>query len=55
VIPCASARIDLGPGAKCQTGTAVETFLTMSQGGRCDIARQVTMVDNAATTSKPMS
>jgi hypothetical protein len=47
VMPCASARIDLGPGAKCQTGTPVETFLTMSQSGRCDIARQVTMVDNA--------
>jgi hypothetical protein len=47
VIPCAGARIDLGPGAKCQTGTPVETFLTMSQGGRCDIARQVAMIDNA--------
>jgi hypothetical protein len=47
VIPCAAARIDLGPGAKCQTGTQVETFLTMSQGGRCDIARQVTMINNA--------
>ena len=47
VIPCGSARIDLGPGAKCQTGTQVETFLTMSQGGRCDIARQVAMIDNA--------
>ena len=40
VIPCTGARIDLGQGAKCQTGTQVETFLTMSQGGRCDIARQ---------------
>jgi hypothetical protein len=47
VIPCASSRIDLGPGSKCQTGTQIETFLTMSQGGRCDIARQVAMVDNA--------
>jgi hypothetical protein len=47
VIPCANARIDLGPGAKCQTGTQIETFLTMSQSGRCDIARQVTMVSNA--------
>jgi hypothetical protein len=47
VIPCANARIDLGPGAKCQSGTPVETFLTMSQAGRCDIARQVTMVNNA--------
>jgi hypothetical protein len=47
VIPCASARIDFGPGAKCQTGTQVETFLTMSQGGRCDIARQVAMINNA--------
>jgi hypothetical protein len=46
VIPCASSRIDLGPGSKCQTGTQIETFLTMSQGGRCDIARQVAMVDN---------
>jgi hypothetical protein len=46
VIPCPSARIDLGPGAKCQTGTPVETFLTMSQGGRCDIARQLSMIDN---------
>lgn len=47
VIPCNTARIDLGPGAKCQTGTQVETFMTMSQGGRCDIARQVTMSKNA--------
>jgi hypothetical protein len=47
VIPCTGSRIDLGPGAKCQTGTPVETFLTMSQGGRCDIARQLAMIDNA--------
>jgi hypothetical protein len=46
VIPCPNARIDLGAGAKCQTGTQVETFLTMSQGGRCDIARQVAMINN---------
>src|SRR5580658_912853 len=46
VIPCANARIDLGAGARCQTGTPVETFLTMSTGGRCDIARQVAMIDN---------
>jgi hypothetical protein len=46
-IPCAGARIDLGAGGKCQTGTPVETFLTMSQGGRCDIARQVAMINNA--------
>ena len=47
VIPCNSARIDLGAGARCQTGTPVETFMTMSTGGRCDIARQVTMTRNA--------
>jgi len=47
VIPCNTARVDLGPGARCQTGTPVETFLTMSTGGRCDIARQVTMTKNA--------
>jgi hypothetical protein len=46
VIPCPTARIDLGPGARCQTGTQVENFLTMGNG-RCDIARQVTMVRNA--------
>jgi hypothetical protein len=46
-IPCNTARVDLGAGARCQTGTPVETFLTMSTGGRCDIARQVTMVKNA--------
>jgi len=47
VIPCESARIALGPGSKCQTGTQVENFLTMSASTRCDIARQVTMVSNA--------
>jgi hypothetical protein len=47
VIPCTNARVDLGAGARCQTGTPVETFLTMSTGGRCDIARQVTMARNA--------
>ena len=47
VIPCNAARIDLGPGARCQTGTQIENFLTMSQGGRCDIARQLAMVKNA--------
>jgi hypothetical protein len=47
VIPCNTARVDLGAGARCQTGTPVETFLTMSTGGRCDIARQVTMAKNA--------
>ena len=47
VIPCPTARVDLGAGARCQTGTPVETFLTMSTGGRCDIARQVTMARNA--------
>jgi hypothetical protein len=46
-IPCNTARVDLGAGARCQTGTPVETFLTMSTGGRCDIARQVTMAKNA--------
>jgi len=47
VIPCNIARIDFGPGAKCQTGTQIENFMTMSQGGRCDIARQVTLTKNA--------
>jgi hypothetical protein len=46
VIPCNGARIDLGPGARCQTGTQVENFMTMSQSGRCDIARQLAMVKN---------
>lgn len=40
VIPCATARIDLGAGAKCEAGLSVG-------GGLCDIARQVTMVTNA--------
>jgi hypothetical protein len=50
-IPCGVSRIALGPGGKCQTGTPVETFLTMSGGsnvgnGRCDIAHQLATVDN---------
>jgi len=47
VIPCQGARIDLGAGARCQTGTQVENFMTMAQSGRCDIARQLAMVKNA--------
>jgi hypothetical protein len=46
VIPCGAARIDLGPGARCQTGTQIENFMTMSQSGRCDIARQLAIVKN---------
>ena len=41
VIPCAVARIDLGPGAKCQAGPPVP------HGGLCDISRQAAMVTNA--------
>jgi hypothetical protein len=41
VIPCASARIDLGAGAKCQAGPPV------LWGGHCDIARQMAMITNA--------
>jgi DNA-binding winged helix-turn-helix (wHTH) protein len=40
VIPCATARIDLGAGAKCQMGRP-------TGGGHCEIARQVTMITNA--------
>jgi DNA-binding winged helix-turn-helix (wHTH) protein len=40
-IPCATARIDLGPGATCQAGPPVST------GGHCDIARQVATITNA--------
>jgi DNA-binding winged helix-turn-helix (wHTH) protein len=40
VIPCASARIDLGAGARCQAGTPIG-------GGNCDIARQMAMITNA--------
>jgi hypothetical protein len=47
VIPCQAARIDLGAGARCQTGTQIENFMTMSASGRCDIARQLAMVKNA--------
>jgi len=47
VVPCNIARIDLGPGARCQTGTQIENFMTMSQSGRCDIARQLAMIKNA--------
>ena len=49
-IPCNLSRIALGPSGRCQTGTPVETFLTMSggQGGgaRCDIAHQLAIIDN---------
>jgi len=48
VIPCNIARVDLGPGSRCQTGTPVETFLEQGLGtGRCDIARQLAMIQNA--------
>jgi DNA-binding winged helix-turn-helix (wHTH) protein len=40
VIPCATARIDLGAGAKCQAGLPVG-------GGFCDIARHATMITTA--------
>jgi hypothetical protein len=46
VIQCQAARIDLGTGARCQTGTQIENFMTMSASGRCDIARQLAMVKN---------
>jgi DNA-binding winged helix-turn-helix (wHTH) protein len=40
VIPCATARIDLGAGATCQAGIPIG-------GGNCEIARQVAMITNA--------
>jgi DNA-binding winged helix-turn-helix (wHTH) protein len=41
VIPCVSARIDLGPGSTCRASPPVST------GGHCDIARQQATITNA--------